>query len=57
MNASILAHNIAEKIEEEFSVVIFSKFCDECDIDYVETEALQKVVEEVIISYCGKDLR
>ena len=53
MDTKKLAEAICKKIQEKYSVVIFSSFCDECDTDYVEDEELTKVIEEVIEKNSG----
>lgn len=51
MKTNVLAEAISKKLDEEFSIVNFSGFCDECDIDHVEMSKVEKVIEDVIIDY------
>jgi len=56
MKAEILARKIAEKVKEEYDVVITSNFCDEIDVDSVPEDQLTETIKNVIIENCGKDL-
>jgi hypothetical protein len=56
MNIKNMSRKIAEKVKEKYDVVTYSKFCDECDVDYVPEEELAKTVEEVIVENCSNDV-